>query len=1050
MRLKNVLLFVCLIVAGFAGNGAAQNFASAVNYGTQVQPLAIATGDFNHDHNLDLVVANSGSSSLSIFLGNGDGTFTGPANLPITSPPGSSGGTAAPLSVAVADFDGDGIPDLIVSFAGSADLQLLHGNGDGSFQFLANIPLSGVSSPPAIPIVPQVVAVDFNQDGKPDLAVATFSGIQILLNDGSGNFTLKSTVLAGQATQNFAVADFNLDGHLDLAVNVFSGNSGNVLVVLGNGDGTFQPAASIPLTPKTPIGIAASDLNRDGRPDIVVSDFSGPILVALQQSDGSFIAASPLNAIPHPGNVLIGDFDGDGNPDLAVVSNSANATAGQPDAVLVFRGFGTGSFAPPSQFDVASGPIAFVAASFTNTVSQDIATADVSANMISVLVNQGANSLSLISSKNPAVFSQSVNLTATVHPKFSTAPTPTGIVTFTDGSQGIGSASLDSSGAATLTVNPPAGIHAIKAIYEGSKDFVGGSSAQLSQTVTRATPGVVLAGNPNPSVFGQTVVFTITVGLPGAPANPSGTVTLTDAGTVIAERTLDTNGIAAISVASFLPGTHSLVAQYSGDANYTSAASAALAQTVNKSPTVTTLTTFPNPSVFGQSIAMRVLVASSGDGHGIPSGNVTFIDGGSSIGTTTLAPDGTATLNMDSLAVGTHSITANYGSDPNFLASTSPVVSQNVTKIPTTTSITAGPNPAVFGQFITLKALVSSSGAVSGVPTGNVIFSDGANPIGTATLTSNGIATLNIASLAVGTHIITASYFGDPDFLSSASISVSQTVNKSATSTALNVTPVNPLAGQPVTLTVAVEASGSGSGTPSGSVTFSDGTTSLGTATLANGGKATFVLQSLAVGSHSLAAAYSGNGSFLPSTSIPDVLTVPNPDFSLSLQQTSAQIAAGQQFTTHLTLTPLNGLAGLVSTVCTGAPAASRCTITPDTTSLDGTTAATATLTIITTGSPTNATASLPLFHRRGIRPEIGAGTFLSLLFGLLLIPNAQKRKLMLTSIFLLAVLAGCGGGSSPGSRPISGNTPPGVYMMTVQSQSGKLMHSVQFLLTVK
>ena len=270
--------------------------------------------------------------------------------------------------------------------------------------------------------------------------------------------------------------------------------------------------------------------------------------------------------------------------------------------------------------------------------------------------------------------------------------------------------------------------------------------------------------------------------------------------------------------------------------------------------TTTALIASPNPSAFGQSVTFTATVSSA---SGTPTGTVTFKDGANTLGTGTLS-GGVATLSTSLLALGGHTITAVYGGDTNFTGSTSSGLTQTVNQGATTTAVTSSFNPSVFGQSVTFTATVSSA---SGTPTGTVTFKDGANTLGTGTL-SGGVATLSTSSIALGGHTITAVYGGDTNFTGSTSSGLTQTV-QGATTTAVT-SSFNPAVfGQSVTFTATVS---SPSGTPTGTVTFKDGTTTLGTGTFA-GGVASFSTAALGVGNHPITAIYSGDSSFAISTS---------------------------------------------------------------------------------------------------------------------------------------------------------------------------------------
>lgn len=863
-RTALLVLFVC--VSALLQQGLAQNYAPAVNYSTQALPIALAKGDFNKDGNLDVVVANSGSSSLSLFPGSGDGTFGAPTIIPVSPDPNSQ-----PVSVAAADFNGDGNLDLAVSFALSSSIQVLLGNGDGTFQPPVALGIPGLGQ---FPVVIQVTAVDLNNDHKPDLAAATSNGVAIFINDGAGNFTSQASAFPGQIIQNFVVSDFNHDQRPDIAATAISGTpivTGAVFLSFGNGDGTFQAPEALPLSTHVPSGIAATDLNGDGLMDLVVSDFgavnvmapaNGGVTIALQQPGGTFLPSPALPGIDRPGQVVVADFNGDGNQDLAVLSGSG--AANEPVAVLIYSGQGNAAFSTPSQFAVLAAPTGLVAGSLTNTNALDIVTADLRANAISVLVNRGAVSLRLSSSVNPSLVAQPVILTATAQPKFPGIGTLSGSVIFADGANTLGVASINSSGIATLAASLGSpGNHSITAVYGGNNSFVGGASATLNQVVNAAQSSITLSSSVNPSVVGQPVTFLVTVPTGGSGAVPTGNVTLSSGGVVILSGILDSTGKVALTTSSLAAGIDIITAQYAGDAVYGPAVSSPLTQTVNLNGDTTVLTVTPNPSTFGEIVSLTAIVTASGGASATPSGTVTFSDGSNSLGTATLDTAGRASLAVSSLTPGSHSIVAAYSGDTRFSPSTSTASSLTVNKGSTTTSLSGSPNPSVFGQAVVFSATVTGPTG-TGTPTGSMTFSDGAIAIGTATL-NQGKATLSVNSLTVGAHSISASYAGDSTFANSTSAALSQTVNKSSTTTTLAGTPNPSVFGQPVTLTATVVASGGGTGTPSGNVTFSDGGNSLGTATLTQG-KTALSITSFTPGSHTISASYVGDVNFLPSS----------------------------------------------------------------------------------------------------------------------------------------------------------------------------------------
>jgi hypothetical protein len=274
--------------------------------------------------------------------------------------------------------------------------------------------------------------------------------------------------------------------------------------------------------------------------------------------------------------------------------------------------------------------------------------------------------------------------------------------------------------------------------------------------------------------------------------------------------------------------------------------------------TTTNLTSAPNPSGLGRPVTLTAVVV---PGHsGTPTGTVTFYDGAGALGTVALS-SGESVLNTSKLSMGSHSLTAAYNGDATFDPSTSPVVTQRV-ETATTATLASSLNPSTYGQTVTFTATVNSN--IGAPPNGETVtFKQGSTVLGTGTL-SGGLASFSTSTLPAGTDSITAVYAGDSTFAGSTSKAVSQVVNKATTTTAL-ISSQNPSSfNQSVTFTATVSAEFSG--TPTGSVTFKNGTTTLKTVTL-SGGVAKLTTTTLAVGTESITAVYNGNSSLLTSTS---------------------------------------------------------------------------------------------------------------------------------------------------------------------------------------
>jgi hypothetical protein len=485
--------------------------------------------------------------------------------------------------------------------------------------------------------------------------------------------------------------------------------------------------------------------------------------------------------------------------------------------------------------------------------------------VLSQTVNQDGSTTTIGSSVNPSVYGQSVTFTATVSANSPGAGTPTGSVTFLDGSTVLATESLSGGVATFSTSSLSVGGHSITASYGSDTNFSGSTSTAVSQTVNKDGSTTTIGSSVNPSVYGQSVTFTATVSAnsPGA-GTPTGSVTFLDGSTVLATESLS-GGVATFSTSSLSVGGHSITASYGSDTNFSGSTSTAVSQTVNQDGTTSSVTSSLNPSNSGQSVTFTATVSANSPGSGTPSGMVTFLDGTTVLGTQTLS-GGTATLSTSSLSVGNHSITVSYAGDGNFTGGTSTALTQTVNStLPgTNTTVTSSANPSLYMQWVTFSATVR---AVSGnvKPTGSVTFLDGTTVLATETL-SNGNASYMVKTLAVGVNDITVSYSGSSTFSGSTSPVLAQTVNEDGTVTTVIGSPNSSVFGQNVTFTATVKPVSPGSGTPTGMVTFYNGTTVLGTGTLSNS-RATLVVSNLNLGTNSITVSYASDGNYSSSTS---------------------------------------------------------------------------------------------------------------------------------------------------------------------------------------
>ncbi len=770
------------------------SFLPAVNYDSGgFDATSVAVADVNGDGKPDLLVVNLCinnnndcahnliNSSVGVFLGNGDGTFQ-------TAVSYYSGGFRA-LSIAVADVNGDGKPDILVTNDCSnsncdGSVGVLLGNGDGTFRPAVVYGTGGTQAFSG-------AIADVNGDGKPDFVVAnTDSGtVGVLLGNGDGTFQPVVTYdSGGGGPDSIAVADVNGDGKPDLVVaNQCTPNcNGTVGILLGNGDGTFQTATTYGSGGQAYVTLVVGDVNADGKPDVVTSnhcagpcanDQHGVLGVLLGNGDGTFQAAVNYGSGGYYARgVVIADVNGDGKPDMVATNLCSVSPCGSVPVGVLF-GNGDGTFQSAVVYNSGGySSNSLTVADVDGNGEPDVVVANYcltggnicqSDGSVSVLLHVGAKltTTTLASSLNPSIFGQVVTFTAKVK---SAAGTPTGIVVFFDGSTALGNATLANGNASVSTSLLGAGSRSITAVYQGSQKFNSSASASFTQVVNAAMTTTSLASSQNPAVITEFVTYTAAVASHYGGA-ATGTVAFQDGSKTVATVTLAGNQ-AAYRTKYSLPSTHSIAATYSGDTNNTGSLSSTLVEQINQGfASTTVLTTSGSPSFVGQSVTFTATVSSS---HGaIPDGEqVTFFDGATTIGTGSTA-SGVATFTTSSLTAKTHTIKASYPGDAIFRPSTGPVT-QVVNKYTTTTTLSSSPNPSQFGQKVTFTAQVTSSGPA---PTGKVAFRDGTTGIGSATL-SGGVATFTRSTLAVGTHSITAHYNGDAASSASTSPVVNQVV----------------------------------------------------------------------------------------------------------------------------------------------------------------------------------------------------------------------------------------------------------------------------------
>lgn len=335
-------------------------FFEAPAYPTGRSTVSVATADLNGDSKLDLVTANEYDNTVSVLLGKSDGTFRPQMTF-------STGNY--PTSVAVGDFNGDGIPDLVVANNGDYTVSILLGNGDGTFQ-----PHVDFATGPG----PNFAAIaDFNRDGKLDVIVADSGNggqqVSVLLGNGNGTFKPHKDYMTAQGTTSVAIGDLNGDGYADIVTADYYSSA--VSVLLGNGDGTFQPEVAYPTGSGGPLGVAIADFNGDGKADLAVADCAcgaiygiDTVKILLGNGDGTFQPYVGYGAGASPASLVVGDFNGDGRTDVATANVLGNT-------VSVFLGRGDGTFKERLDFGSGDSPASLAIGDFNKDGNADLAVA---------------------------------------------------------------------------------------------------------------------------------------------------------------------------------------------------------------------------------------------------------------------------------------------------------------------------------------------------------------------------------------------------------------------------------------------------------------------------------------------------------------------------------------------------------------------------------------------------------------------------------------------------------------------------------------------------
>lgn len=372
-----------------------------------------------------------------------------------------------------------------------------------------------------------------------------------------------------------------------------------------------------------------------------------------------------------------------------------------------------------------------------------------------------------------------------------------------------------------------------------------------------------------------------------------------DGATVLGSGTINGSGVASFTTGTLSPGPHNMTASYAGDATNAASQSNGLTETIAQAMTTTTLSASSATITVGQGVIFNATVTSTAGPT--PTGSVVFMDESVSLGSVALNSSGAASLPISTLSPGPHSITAAYAGDANSVGSTSTVFTETVQQIGTTTAIASDANPADAGGTLQLTGTVSmAAGAqASGAITGLLTFQEGSTILGSAPVNASGVAAVSIATPAVGTHAITATYAGNANYAASSSAALSQQVRQTSTTTSIATSGATSIAGKALTISASVSTVGRSA---TGSVTFEDGAAIIGQGTLDAQGKAVLQTTGLAVGPHSLTATYNGDTNYQTSVSaaLPQTITIATTVVTMAASASSVEAATPLVLTVNL------------------------------------------------------------------------------------------------------------------------------------------------------
>jgi hypothetical protein len=832
---------------------------------------AITVADVNNDGHPDLLIGggNQFQAEVAVLLGQGNGAFSAPIISQFATSIGSF--SNIPFTFGVADLNGDGAADLIVTDPQNELIYSLLGNNTGSFVLKSTI---GHSGSPA-----QVLMGDFNGDGHPDFLIHDFAGadVAVFLGLGDGTFQPGVSYTGPNHIGSVVLIDMDGDGHLDMVV---SGFSNAISVLKGNPDGTFATTSSGDTTVAGPFFslLAVTDLNGDGIPDAVISSANG---IGILPGQGSFKFGTVTN-FTAGANPVLGDFNSDAHIDFAVPAN---------DGIILLFGNPDGSLQSIDTYSVPSGATSVAISDFNADGFPDIA-ADGPPQNPAILLNNGLGKFSPGPAPAPGGISGPLIFTG----DFNGDGKPDLLV----GGGSDSSAVLYGNGDATFSAPIPLPRAVIGFSGSALGDFNADGATDIAATNFESLD--VFLGHAN-NTF--TVLTSIIPSLfaPDAPA----------VGDFNKDRKLDIvyndvsglqillgNGDGTFRGGRILPGGGVLaVADFDGDGNLDIVAADADQFTPgsgeftvffgNGDGTFQPGLVFPHSLKFLDQIAVADM-----DGDGRP--DLLMTDGNQIIvvhyaGGRSFGPE----VHYSAGAIGQFAVRdLNHDGLPDLVVANgnvSVLLSQAGKSAPTG-SFTISAEPSAFGQPLTVTLTINSPTA-----SGNVIFSADGAPIANVPINA-GHATFTLAdssSLALGLHAFSAFYSGDTNFTTAVFPRQHQVVPViHPTTVTLTASPATVLLSQTVHFAVAVTSAGP---TPRGIVAIHDGPINIGTVTLdPTTGTGIFDTALLAAGTHAVTAVYQGDANSAPGASAPLSIVVNGITTTTSLATLPAAPQVGSTF----------------------------------------------------------------------------------------------------------------------------------------------------------